>query len=283
MTTFDDPALPGMPPPLTVVTGGADDAGEITLVCSVCGDEITGPEHGRGNAKGKLGIHKWSKHQIRSTPAGKGRKGRARPDADDYTAAPVTSVLRDAVAEIDRGAGAPTAAALSRAGGRALEIGSSLIALHVVDSDPFIPVDVTGDAMRADLVHDLAIDKRTAEGIMRPLGTLLAPTKLNKRYGRGAVENVDVLLAIGELGAIMTRWRRYLSGRSMMRQAQEIGAAAGAPVPAATMAPPLNVNTPPASPTPAGNGAPPMGPSATINHGIAPPGTVIGMSPGGQR
>lgn len=183
----------------------------ITVSCPHCDWTYTGPAKGRNSAPWRKGTHLRNKHG--EAGKGKARRPAAAPSDEAMAERPVLGVVRDMAAHVG-GKGAPSADALATALGRGMSIVTTWGAATVVESDPTIPEGEAGDAWRDRLIDDLSLSPKTAQDVMRPIGRMLAPTRLNKRYGRGVVENVDVLGAIAELAAIGNNWRRYLRMRA---------------------------------------------------------------------
>lgn len=221
------PAAPHVQPPM-FETGAppaepVDKRETVTVSCPTCGEDFTGPQGGKGSANWMLGKHKYAKHRDAAKPRGKGSRAKAgSPTADELEARPVVSLLRAAASEVS-GSGSPSGDALAKAGGRALQLVSGAVSSFVVETDPYI----ADEAEREAIWEALTIDVDTANNVMAPVGKMLAGTSLNAKYGRGVVDNVDVLGSVLELTQLGMRWRRYLSTRS-----QHAAALAGQHTPA---------------------------------------------------
>jgi hypothetical protein len=211
------------------------------------------PEIFRGErAAFERGGHLFRVHKI----GGKKRKGAA--SEEDHRRRPVTAVLRDMAAEVD-GKGKPSADALSRALGRGVGMTTMAVASYYVETDETIPHTPEGERQRDNLVDELSLTPRAAEELMSPIGRALAPTKLNERYGRTLVENIDVVGAIDELALLVLRWRRAFRERRYREQVMGLR-----PIDVE----PVSVSTP-SSPPPAGPPPPPMAQPAS--PATAPP------------
>lgn len=210
---MEDLPLPGMPigdpfaPPASLNPAGQ----VVTEQCDICGEDVTGNAKGRGSIAWAMGRHKFSKHDVRSPKSKRARPG--APTAADFEDRPALSVVRDTVAEIPTRTGPPSATDLGNAFGRGLTLLSIGAARLAAETDPTIPGGVDGTTEREQLVGYLKIEQRTAQQIMRPVGKALAGTKINKRYGRGVVENIDVIGSLIELGTIGAHWAAYLKMR----------------------------------------------------------------------
>lgn len=212
-----------------------DEPEVTTLRCPDCEEQITAPVKGRQNATFRLASHRYSRHGVRSDS-----KRRSKADADAAAERLVERPALATVREIGEAAGAgrrsgtPTAEELARGLGRGLSITTMIGAAFVVERDPGIPPGPAGDARREELMRDLVLSDRDAAAMLAPIGRAMHRTKLNAKYGRGVVDNIDALAAVGDLGLFMARWYRYLAQRTagpVMVDAggYPIGPAAGAP------------------------------------------------------
>lgn len=230
--TEPDPDTPAGGPTPPGPPAGADT---IELVCEECGATVSGPPRGRNSAAWALGRHRYAKHRTRGTSEKANRRRANAPDDADYAARPTLSIIRDAAAEVGARKGVPTATDLTKGLGRGLGLTSVAVASWLVESDPAITDDKMTDAM----IDYLSLDERAAGDIMRPIGNAVAPTRLNRKYGRAVVDNVDVIASVAELGTLAMHWRRYLR----LRAGQPAGAGQpdGPPVPAPAGPPPAGV------------------------------------------
>lgn len=207
------------------------------------------PEVFRGERAAFLrGGHLYRAHKI----GGSKRKG--APTEEDHQRRPISAALKDIAADVD-GKGVPTAAALSKAIGRGVGMTTMAVASYYVETDETIPFTPDGERQRDHLVDELSLTPRAAEELVSPIGRALAPTKLNKRYGRTLVENVDVIGAVDELALLVLRWRRAFRERRYREQQMglrpidvEPVSVTPAPAPAGPPAPPM---AQPAAPAPA--------------------------------
>ena len=244
-----------------------DDAPEIvTLACDTCGATVSGKPRGRGSAPFLMARHKWNVHREKSSkPA---RRRSSEPSDAEFAERPVLASVRSIAAEVRPGKGAPSETDLANALGRGLGYVSIAVASYAAESDPTIPDGPEGERIREWLTDYLSVTPQGARDIMRPIAKSLAPTSLNKKYGRAAVENVDVIASVAELGTLAMHWRKYFRNRRYMT------AAAGVPAPAspAPMAPAAAAADTFTAPAPASSPAP-AGP--TVVPGAPLTGTVI--------
>lgn len=230
-------------PPASPVSLVKAEIPDETRDCPECGETITGKARGAGSLAWKMGQHRRNKHGVK----GAGRKGRPRagePTDADRAARPVISAVRDVAAGVT-GKGTPNADQLGNGLGRGLGLLTMSVATFAVETDPAIPRTPEGDQARDGLVDYLSLSPEAATAIMRPVGRALAPTKLNQRYGRKVVDNVDLIGSAAELIQVGYHWREYFKMRAAFA-AQAAGVTpanqgAGA-VPA--MAPAPTVSTP---------------------------------------
>lgn len=184
---------------------------EETLTCEQCGQAITGKAKGAGSAAWKLGTHMRVKHGVQ----GRGRKKRGTPSEAEHEAHPVLSAAREAAADIGIGKkGTPTAEELAAGLGKGLHIATMSAATWAATTDPTIDHSAEGDAFRNLIIDDLTLDMEAAKGVMTPIGRVFSGTRINKRYGRGVVDNVDVLGSLFDLAMLMREWRAYFDMRA---------------------------------------------------------------------
>jgi hypothetical protein len=207
---------------------------EITLTCTECGAQITGAPRGKGSATWKMGTHRYTKHGLRGEAKPKRTKANADDAEQSLGASPVLGIVRDIADGAGRRAGPPTSDDLAKALGRGVTLTTLGMATLAVETDPHIaPGD---DSTRDWLIDKLTLPEKAAHDVMRPVGRLIAPTGLNKRYGRGVVENVDVLGSFFELVVFTRTWAQYMRERNAPAGALPAGAAAGYQPPAAAPA-----------------------------------------------
>jgi hypothetical protein len=211
----------------------------ISLDCDQCDAVITGWDRGVGSASWKLGTHRYTKHGIRGSGPAATRKNDPTSDelAGDGTS-PVTATVRSMASAAGGRKGKPSADDLAAALGRGAGLTIMAAAVHVVESDPRIPPTAEGDRIKDGLIDRLSLSDRAAKEIMAPFGRIMAPTRLNERYGRAVVDNADAVGSIAELANLVMVWRGYM--RDRREQAAAHAAAldqwdneGGAPAPAA--------------------------------------------------
>jgi hypothetical protein len=213
--------------PLVTVADVDADNNTVTLRCTEpgCSHEVTGVIKGRGNARFKMGTHRRAKHRDTAGSSPRPNTPESMEALGEET--PVVATARAVADGVGGGTGAPNATALARGLGRALGLGTMVVAGMVVDGDPAIGDD---EAQRDFLVDYLSLNDKVAVQMMGPVGKMLAPTNLNKRYGRKIVDNVDVIGAVSELLTLAQHWRKYLAMRAAQTAAIQAATAAGTPV-----------------------------------------------------
>lgn len=222
----------------------------ITLTCDLCTVSVEGRPAGQGSAAMKLGLHKRRAHGV----AGAKRRKKGAPSdellaGDQGRARQVIAAAQEVLGPVG-GTGVPDAAELAGAGGRALSIIALFGASIAVDSDQRVQSDKDAN----ELIEALSLPEETATAMFRPIGRMLHPTRLNQKFGRGAVDNVDVVASFLEFGLWSMRWKQYLTerrrGNAMIAQAQA-GAAGLSALPSAVAPAPMQSQTgasPPAPP-----------------------------------
>lgn len=188
-----------------------DPDAEHTVGCPDCAETFTSPTEGGANRA--LGTHRYRAHGVASPRRQKGAKGRERPTDQEMADHPVTGVLRDMQAEIGTGTGPPNTGELTRAFGRGLGLVSSAVASYAVETDELLPLHE-----RDQVAARLSISQRRAEDVVRPLAKLTHGTKVNTKFGRKAVENVDAIASISEIGMLAMEWRRYFKERAQRQR-----------------------------------------------------------------
>lgn len=218
---------------------------EVTEICPEpgCGHEVTGPAEGRGSAKWKMGAHRANAHGYRSAEPKqtkaratrqadaaqvKQKKGRTAPDAEDFATRPVTSTVKSITGEAGAGTKKtpPNADDLARGLGRGVSLVSIAVASWMAETDDGIPWDESGDAERDRIVADLSLSDKAGKEVMVPLARAIAPTRVNRRFGRGIVDNADAVGSIAELGTLFLHYRRYFRQR---RNRERYGIVSGPP------------------------------------------------------
>lgn len=239
---------------------------EVTLRCDAadCDWSVTGPNTGPGSAPWRMGTHKSRKHGYRkpgrpakppSTPRGDAEGGR------------VTDVVRDALQEIpDKSTKPPTIPELTSALTRFVGTVSVAEASYFAETDPTVGTEEDRDA----IVDYLRLSPADAREVAYPFARAFGRTKLNARYGRALVDNVDAGSAAAALFQLGVRHRRYF--RERRRREQDAGLRPYAPP--QVVAPPPGAGAP--APPPVVHSQP-----ATGATGFAPPGGTT--TPGEMR
>lgn len=181
----------------------------ITLICPECDESFEGPPKGRGSAPFRLGSHRNRKHGVVSekkrAPAA---RGRTAPTDDDVATAPVLGIVRDMQAQIGTGTGPPDAESLTKAFGRGVSLVTMAVASYAAETE-----EGMSDDQRNALVDYLSLSDKGGRDMMRPLAKLAAPSKLNRKFGRQVVENVDAVASVAEGFTLVLHWRRYFNDR----------------------------------------------------------------------
>lgn len=152
-----------------------------------------------------LGLHRKRTHGV----AGKARSRAGRPPIREEQPAPV-KVAKAMAEEISpTSTAAPTATELTKAFARGIGTLSTLGAAYAAETDPTI----TSEADRDAVTDYLSLSPDAAKEIAYPFARVFGRTKLNKKYGRSVVDNIDVVSAGAELVQYAVRWRRYLGER----------------------------------------------------------------------
>jgi len=210
------------------------------LECPECHDIVIPP--GKMSAKAALGLHRKNDHGVASTSPRRHRKKKADTDAPPTGgdgAEPTPRPLRLVTDTASRVGGkkAPTAQQLTAAFAKLYGYASFGVWSMVLDGDPNITTEDQHDAF----IAQLAADDQTAIATVRPLARLTAGSKLNQRFGRAVVDNVDV---VESLSAIFDQAR---AARSYFRARAQAGVPGPSPVAAG---PPGLGSTQPAGPGP---------------------------------
>lgn len=189
----------------------------VSLSCSEpdC-DYETGllPENGQGSAKMRLGQHGYVKHGKKG--AGRTPKAKAQQSRQDLADRPVLTIVESAGRKVT-GSGKPSATALEKGLGEALSLTTIAAASYLAETDPNIPDGPEGEADRDDVVQYLTLPLDAANNVMRPIAKVLAPTKVNAKYGRAIVDNVEVVSSVIDLGRLFMHYRHYMVTRNQSR------------------------------------------------------------------
>jgi hypothetical protein len=234
---------------MTVFGALADDETPeiITIRCVQPGCDWTA-ETAPNRENWRRGQHERNVHGI----VGKGRQPRKRkgmPTEADKAARPVISAAREVAAEIGSGSGrAPSADKLAEGLGRGVEMAIGGVAVVIVESEP----DITRDE-RDRLVGYLSLSPEASVALARPFARLFAGTKLNARYGRQVVDNVDVVGALVEVVQLGIHWREFMALRRQQAMIRAQGGLYAVPGPT-DMAPAPGVMQPPTPTTTEANG-----------------------------
>lgn len=157
-------------------------------------------------AKGALGRHRKKEHG----PGGPGSSGpKGRPPVREDQAVPI-QVLKTAANEIPDKRSAPSVADLNKAFGRGFYTLSTLAASYAAETDPTVTTEADRDAV-ADY---LSLSPEAANEVAYPFAKAFGKSRLNKKYGRGIVDNIDLVSAGAELVNLGIRWRRYMTERN---------------------------------------------------------------------
>jgi hypothetical protein len=252
------------------------DIEEVTLTCpeADCDVTVTGPATGSGSAAWKMGTHRARKHNYRNpAKVGRPKKPPSTPRGRDDGAS-VTDVIRDAAAEVsDKSTKPPTIPELTSALSRFVGTVSVAEASYFAETDGTITTEEDRDAV----VDYLRLSPTDAREVAYPFARAFGRTRLNARYGRALVDNIDAGSAAAALFQLGVKHRRYF--RERRRREELLGLRPQppqlvAPAPAAAPGPPQPAQAqPPAPPFPA---------PATGEHvGFAPPGGTT--EPGEMR
>lgn len=248
--------------------------------CPECG-EVQAP---RGKMAPALvvGLHKKAAHGIEGRPRNKTRNKRAQAEPEPIlaTSAPASSspaltLLHGAGQDAKRGKGAPDADGLATALGRVYAYVGYFAWSMVVDRDPSVPPH-----LREQLVAELAPSGKEGIATVHPLARILAQTQLNRRYGAGLVDNLDVADALAAIGDQVTRGRNYLAQR------RQLGGPPGAFAPGAGAPPSTSASGAPPNPMMGGYAGPTEGVVvdadmvAAMRQGGAAPAAPIPPAPG---
>lgn len=177
------------------------------LECPECGELVRGK--GRWRDSTALGLHRRQAHDVVGASA---TSSRARAKRGTSSSSSSSKSKRDGggvrplslvhdVARDAKGRGAPTAAQLTNAMGTAYGYATVLGASLAVGNAPLTDED------RERLIDYLSATPDEATATMAPIARAIAKTEVVKRYGRGAIDNVDVLDAVAAIAQQVMRWR----------------------------------------------------------------------------
>lgn len=172
------------------------------------------PENGQGSAKMRLGQHGYVKHGKKG--AGRTPRGKAAQNRQDLADRPALTIINSAAREVS-GKGKPSATALERGLGEALSLTTIAAASYLAETDPNIADGPQGEQDRDDVVQYLTLPPDAANNVMRPIAKVLAPTKVNAKYGRAIVDNVEVVSSVIDLGRLFMHYRHYMTTRNQTR------------------------------------------------------------------
>jgi hypothetical protein len=203
----------------------------VTLECPEAGCDYvaSGAPNGANSAKMQIGRHRAAKHGYRNPK----RKAGARPTSDELLENPVR--VLHSVAEAGSGRGTPTEAKLTEALGTGLSGASIAVAAWLAETDRSIPHGMAGEQERDDVVQNLMLPQDAAEALARPIAKALAPTKINRRYGRGVVDNIGVIDSAIDIYRLFLRYRMYFELR---RESSPAHVSVAGPPPAQVAGPP---------------------------------------------
>jgi hypothetical protein len=199
----------------------------IELSCDLCEEVFTGGAPGQPrSAAFQLASHRYRKHGIRKDGTVREKKATAKETRErvaagieDPPSRPLLATVQDIAGDLDKGRGAPSERQLVDALGRVVGLASTGVASYIAETD-----DGLTDEQKDEVTAYLSVSDKAAKDMMRPIAKAFAPTKLNKQYGRAAVENVDVVSSLFEVGEVVLHYRRYLRDRKSRRLPEPIDA-----------------------------------------------------------
>jgi hypothetical protein len=213
--------------PLEASDDGPDESvSAVTDPCPECGERVQIP--GKLGPAAALGIHRRHEHGV-SGSRNKRKKGPVedlsreaapgeippqRPEPKQRVrVGPGTA--GDTVGDGAGKKGAPSAADLSKTFGKLASIGSSLAAGMMVEGDPRIPLSDNPDRTEERMVDALTLNEREAMILVRPLGVLMAGTKINAKVGRKIVDAAPLLDSAAVAAAYIREIRAYRRDRRL--------------------------------------------------------------------
>jgi hypothetical protein len=199
----------------------------IELACEHCEETFVGGSPGQPrSAAFQLASHRYRIHGIRKDGTVREKKAstketreRIASEIEDPESRPVLATVRDIADDMGKGKGPPNERQLVAALGRTVGLASTAVASYIAETD-----DGLSDEQKDEVTAYLSVSDKAANDMVRPIAKALSGTTLNKRYGRGAVENVDVVGSFFELGEVVLHYRRYLRDRRMRRLPEPIEA-----------------------------------------------------------
>lgn len=213
----------------------AADVSTVELACEEpgCTETFVGPSEGAGSAKFQLASHRYRIHGIKKDGTRRAPAKSKRSSKAEDSARPAIGVVRELTRPIEEdGNGPPSERALTTAFGHGLELLSISVASLAAETEEGL-----SEADRDQIIRELSLSGNQAREIARPLAHLAQPTKLNRKFGRQAVENVDAFAAVLEIAELGFHWRRYFRQRAARRPVEigpgvEYMAPVGPPAPA---------------------------------------------------
>lgn len=207
--------------------------------CDVCGLVLEGPARGRGSATWQLSQHRWNVHKIKSASPrrGKGAKKVAMPTGVEIPERTAATLLKSTAEAVGGGSAPPTAAQLTKGLARFATLGTMFGATWMAESDPFYDGPGMQDASD-QLVADLTISEDDAAKLLHPVGRVLAPTGINRKFGRAVIDNVDLADTLYIAMELSLTWRRAARDRREHMRAMRAQLASVTPLPVAGPVPP---------------------------------------------
>lgn len=194
-------------------------AGPVCPECTAdAGAEVRIDKVGRAPDAMLLGLHRKKEHGVEGTgrrtkrPPQSSRRGRSSAGAGE--GATPLAVVRDMRDGAGKTKGAPTREQLTDSLGRGYGYGMTYLASAIVDGDPRFATEADKD--RA--IEALAPTAQEATMTVAPVARALAGTSLNRKYGRGVVDNMDVLDCFFAISEQMRRFNTYRRERAQYEQ-----------------------------------------------------------------
>lgn len=183
--------------------------------CPECNEEV--PPRGRMAPKAVMGLHLRNEHGIEGT-ARKKKKRSKKDSASDSNVRPL-SLISDAAA-VAKGKNAPTADQLERTFAKLYGYATYGAWSLILDGDP----NIVNETQHEAALDILAPTSEQALATVKPLARVAAKTALNKRFGRGLVDNADLVDCVAAIFEQARNARAYFAARN----AQQVpGAVAG--------------------------------------------------------
>lgn len=193
-------------------------ATDVQVISVPCGEPDcdyieTGPATGRGSAPFKIGSHRWNVHGVKKDGTRREPKHSKTPSNEDKPApARVLSVVSDVAGDV-KGEGVPTQRQLERAGAKLLQVGTAAFASVMAETE-----DGLTEAERDEIEDTLTLTSSQANEMVSPLARVAAPSKINKRFGRTAVDVAEVAAPVAEVTLYAITVARYLRDRRRRRE-----------------------------------------------------------------